>query len=119
MSREFIDNPDKERKYKYHNDIEFVFENIIYLALEYIRVGKFHEGLRRFKNGLKINPDSPGIHFNMGRVYSWLDNFKEAEKHTPLPLREKGFIGRVPASRRREIQRTMKASEQKATVVPL
>jgi tetratricopeptide (TPR) repeat protein len=119
LSREFIDNPDREYDYKYHNDIEFVFENIIYLALEYVRVGKFHEGLRRFKNGLKINPDSPEIHFNMGLLYSWLDNFKEAEKHTLLALRKKGFIGKVPASRRREIQRKMKASKQNGTAIPL
>jgi len=119
LSREFIDKPDREYEYKYHNDIEFVFENIIYLALEYVRVGKFQEALKRFRNGLKINPQSPGIHFNMGLVYSWLDNFKEAEKHALLALREKDFIGRVPASRRREIQRKMKASKQKATAVPL
>jgi len=119
LSREFIDDPDREYEYKYHNDIEFVFENIIYLALEYVRVGKFQEALKRFRSGLKINPHSPGIHFNMGLVYSWLDNFEEAEKHTLLALRKKDFIGRVPASRKREIERTMKASEQKATAVPL
>jgi len=119
LSREFIDKPDREYKYKYHNDIEFVFENINHLGLEFIRVGKFQEALKRFRNGLKINPHSPGIHFNMGLVYSWLDNFKETEKHTLLALREKDFIGRVPASRRREIQRQMKASKQKATAIPL
>ena len=119
LSREFIDNPDREYEYKYHNDIEFVFENIIYLALEYVRVGRFQKALKRFSNGLKINPNSPGIHSNMGLVYSWLDDFEEAEKHTLLALREKDFIGRVPASRKREIQRKMKASKQKATVVPL
>ncbi len=119
LSREFIDNPDREYEYKYHNDIKFVFENIIYLALEYIKVSNFHEGLRRFHNGLKLYPNSPEIHFNMGLVYSWLDDFKEAEKHTLLALREKDFIGRVPAYRKREIQRTMKASKQKATAVPL
>ncbi|MDH5385504.1 MAG: tetratricopeptide repeat protein [Candidatus Aminicenantes bacterium] len=119
LSREFIDKPDREYDYKYHNDIEFVFENINHLGLEYIKVGKFQEGLKRFRNGLKINPHSPGIHLNMGLVYSWLDDFKEAEKHTLLALREKDFIGRVPASRRREIQRKMKASIQKATAIPL
>ncbi len=119
LSREFIDKPDREYDYKYHNDIEFVFENIDHLGLEYIKVGKFQEGLKRFRNGLKINPHSPGIHLNMGLVYSWLDDFEEAEKHTLLALREKDFIGRVPASRRREIQRKMKASIQKATAISL
>jgi len=119
LSREFIDKPDRKYQYKYHNDIEFVFENINHLGLEYIRVGKFQEGLKRFRNGLKINPHSPGIHLNMGLVYSWLDDFEEAEKHALLALREKNFIGRVPASRRREIQRKMKASIQKATAIPL
>ena len=119
LSRDFIDNPDREYEYKYHNDIEFVFENINHLALEYIKVGKFQEGLKRFRNGLKINPDSPGIHFNMGLVYSWLDDFEEAEKHTLLALREKGFIGRVPDSRKREILRKTKANKQKTITVPL
>lgn len=119
LLREFIDNPDREYDYKYHNDIEFVFENINYLGLEYIKVGRFQEGLKRFRNGLKINPQSPDIHFNMGLVYSWLDNFDEAEKHTLLALREKDFIGRVPASRRREIQRQIKLNKQKTLAIPL
>ena len=119
LSQEFIDDPDREYKCKYHNDVESVFENINHLALEYIKEGKFQEGLKRFRNGLKINPHSPGIHFNMGLVYSWLENFEEAEKHTLLALREKDFIGRVPASRRREIQEKTKATVQKTPTIPV
>jgi tetratricopeptide (TPR) repeat protein len=119
LSRDFIDNPDREYEYKYHNDIEFVFENINHLALEYIKASRFGEGLKRFRNGLKINPHSPEIHFNMGLVYSWLDNFEEAEKHTLLALREKDFIGRVPDWRKQEILRKTKADKQKTTAVPL
>lgn len=119
LSRDFIDNPDREYEYKYHNDIEFVFENINHLALEYIKASRFQEGLKRFRNGLKINPRSPEIHFNMGLVYSWLDNFEEAEKHTLLALREKDFIGRVPDWRKQEILRKTKADKQKITTVPL
>lgn len=119
LSREFIDKPDREYKYQYKNDVSFVFQNINNLALEFIRNGKFHEGLKRFLNGLKMNPDSPGIHFNMGMVYSWLDDFNEAEKYTLIALRKKDFFGSIPAYRRKEILKEKKRSIKKPAKIPL
>lgn len=119
LSREFIDKPDIEYKYQFENDASFVLENINYLGLEFIRRGKFHEALRRFRNGLKIYPESPGINFNMGTVYSWLNNLKNAEKHALIALRARDFFGRIPDKRKREIRMNRAGRIQKSTKIPL
>jgi tetratricopeptide (TPR) repeat protein len=103
LSKDFIDKPDMEYKHKFSDDVSFILECINHLGLEFVRNGKFEEGLKRFRNGLKIYPESPGLHFNMAIVYSWLNNFEEAEKHALLALRLRDFFGRIPDYRKREI----------------
>jgi tetratricopeptide (TPR) repeat protein len=119
LSRDFIDKPDREYKYKFKNDIAFVLERINYLGLEFIKNGKFHEALKRFRNGLKIDPENPGFHFNMGMVYSWLDNLEEAEKHALIALRVKDYFGSVPDYRKIEILKEEKGNIDKPTSIPL
>ncbi|MCP2606487.1 tetratricopeptide repeat protein [Candidatus Aminicenantes bacterium AC-708-I09] len=96
LSREFIDNPDIEYKYKFHNDITYVRENINNLALEFIEKGKFKEAMKRFKNALKIYPQCPIVNYNIGWVYFWLNDYKNAEKHALIALRRKNFYTRLP-----------------------
>lgn len=103
LSRKFIDEPEREYKYRLKKDIHSVIENINYLGLEFIRRGKLHEALRRYRNGLKIYPESPEINFNMGMVFFWLNYLKEAEKYTLRALREKDYFGRLPTYRKQEI----------------
>lgn len=112
LSREFIEKPDREYKYLLKNDVNFVIENINYLGLEFIKRGKFHEAIRRYRNGLKIYPESPEINFNMGMVFFWLNYLKDAEKHALLALRKYGYFGRLSAYRRQKI---LKKERSKST----
>lgn len=103
LSKGFIDEPNREYRYRLKNDINLVIENINYLGLEFIRKGKFHEALRRYRNGLQISPESPEINFNIGMVFFWLNYFKVAEKYTLRALRQKGYFGRLSTHRKQEI----------------
>jgi len=103
LSREFVDEPEREYTYRFKNEINFVIENINYLGLEFIKRGKFHEALRRYRNGLKIHPESPEINFNMGMVLFWLNYLTDAEKYTLRALRQKGYFGRLSTYRKQEI----------------
>jgi len=119
FSRAFIDKPDREYKYKFKNDIAFILERINHLGLEFIKNGKFPEALKRFRNGLIIDPGNPSFHFNMGMVYSWLDNLEEAEKHALIALRVKDFFGSVPDYRKIEILKKEKENIDKPITIPL
>jgi tetratricopeptide (TPR) repeat protein len=119
FSREFIDKPDREYKHKFKNDIAFILERINHLGLEFIENGKFLGALKRFRNGLKIDPGNPGFHFNMSTVYSWFDNLEEAEKHVLIALRRRGFFGRVPYYRIQEISKKEGESLNEPLDIPL
>ncbi len=96
LSKDFIENPEIEYKYQFKNDLLSVFQSIQYLALDFVKQGKFNAAIKRYHNGLKIYEESPGINFNLGMVYFWQDNFKEAEKHALIALREKYFYATRP-----------------------
>jgi superkiller protein 3 len=96
LSKDFIDNPEIEYKYQFNNDLLSVFQNIQYLALDFIKQGKLDAAIKRYKNGLKIDEESPGINFDLGMVYFWQDNFKGAEKHALMALRRKYFYATRP-----------------------
>lgn len=119
LSREFIDNPNREYKHKLKNDPSSVLQKINDLALEYIKRGRFQEALKRLHNGLKIYPESPVLNLNIGIVNSWLNNLEEAEKHTLIALRKKDYSGEIPVFRKQKIFRQKKASPQKTTEIPL
>jgi len=108
LSREFIDKPDVEYKYTFNNSKNFVLANINYLGLDFIRNGRNHEAMRRFRNGLKIYPECPEINFNLGMVYRWLGHSEEAEKHALLALRRRDFFGALPLSIVRKIKKERK-----------
>lgn len=104
LSKDFIDKPNvKEYQYIFNNNMKFVLDSINHLGLEYIKSGKFHEALRRYRNGLKIYPDSPEINYNMGMIFFWLNYLKAAEDHALCALREPGFFGRLSTYRKQEI----------------
>jgi tetratricopeptide (TPR) repeat protein len=105
LSREIVDNPDREYKHPLINDKRLVIENINFLGLESIRNGKLHDAIRIFRNGLKISPESSEMHFNLGMVFYWLNYLKDAETYALLALRKRGFFGRMPAPRKQEILR--------------
>ena len=107
LSKVCIQNPDREYIHPLINDLDLVIENINFLGLEFIRNGKLHDAIRIFRNGLKIFPESPEMHFNIGMVFYWLNYLKDAETHALLALRKKGFFGRMPAPRKQEILRDM------------
>lgn len=119
LSREFIENPDRDYKYQLINDIYSVMANVNYLGLEFIRNGKLHDAIRVFRNGLKIYPESPEINFNLGMTFSWLNHFKDAEKHALIALRKKGFFGRLPVYRKQEILRKESGSGYETSEIPL
>ncbi|MBA7496814.1 Cell division coordinator CpoB [subsurface metagenome] len=119
LSREFIENPDRDYKYQLINDMKSIMENINYLGLEFIRNGKLYDAIRVFRNGLKIYPQSPEINFNLGMVFSWLNHFKDAEKHALIALRKKGFFGRLPVYRKQEILRKKSGSGYETSEIPL
>jgi tetratricopeptide (TPR) repeat protein len=96
LSKDFIENPEIEYKYQFKNDLLSVFQNIQYLALDFVKQGKLDAAIKRYHNGLKIYEESPGINFNLGMVYFWQDNFKEAEKHALMALRRKYFYATRP-----------------------
>ena len=119
LSREFIERADREYKHKSKNEVNFVLENINYLGLEFIKTGKFHEAIRRFRNGLKISPESPEINFNLGMVYFWQNNLKEAEKHALVALRQRDFFGRVPAYIEQKIRKKKRGVKHKPLKIHL
>ena len=119
LSREFIDKPDMEYKYNFKNDVSFVLNSINSLALEFIEQGRFHEAIKRYYNGLKIDPENPGFHYNLGIVYTWLDNPEEAERNYLDALRRRDFFGTLPGYRRQEILREKNRSRQKEAPLPL
>lgn len=96
LSKGFIENPEIEYKYQFKNDVLSVFQSIQYLALNFVRQGKLKAAIKRYHNGLKIDEESPGVNFNLGMVYFWQDNFKEAEKHALIALRRKYFYATIP-----------------------
>jgi len=96
LSKDFIENPEIEYKYQFKNDLLSVFQSIQYLALDFVKQGKLDAAKKRYHNGLKIDEESPGISFNLGMVYFWQDNFKEAEKHALMALRRKYFYATRP-----------------------
>ncbi len=96
LSKDFIENPEIEYKYQFKNDLLSVFQSIQYLALDFVKQGKLDAAKKRYHNGLKIDEESPGINFNLGMVYFWQDNFKEAEKHALMALRRKYFYATRP-----------------------
>jgi tetratricopeptide (TPR) repeat protein len=118
LSREFIDKPDREYKFKPKNDSFFVLQNINNVGLEFIKRNKFPEALKRFRNGLKIYPESPQLNLNMAIVYSWLNNLEAAEKHALMALKKENYFGRIPEQRMREILRQKNASINKRTKIP-
>lgn len=95
-SKDFIENPEVEYKHQIKNDLLSVFQNINYLALDFIKNGKLDAAIKRYHNGLKIYEESPGVNFNLGMVYFWQDNFKEAEKHALIALRKRYFYVTSP-----------------------
>jgi len=119
LSREFVERPDREYKHQSKNETNFVLENINYLGLEFIKTGKFHEAIRRFRNGLIISPESPEINFNLGMVYFWQNNLKKAEKHALIALRRRDFFGRFPAYLKQEIIKKKKGVKDKPLKIPL
>ena len=96
LSKDFIENPEIEYKYQFKNDLLSVFQSIQYLALDFVKQGKLDAAKKRYHNGLKIDEESPGISFNLGMVYFWQDNFREAEKHALMALRRKYFYATRP-----------------------
>ena len=96
LSKDFMENPEIEYKYQFNNDLLSVFQSIQYLALDFIKQGKLDAAKKRYHNGLKIDEESPGISFNLGMVYFWQDNFREAEKHALMALRRKYFYATRP-----------------------
>lgn len=97
LSKDFVDKPEiKEYQYQFKNDVLFVLENINDLALEFIKKGNYHESMRRYRNGLKIYPESPEINFNLGIVYFWLNDLREAERLALMSLRRKYFYTTMP-----------------------
>ncbi len=96
LSKDFIENPEIEYKYQFKNDLPYVFQSIQYLALDFVKQGKLDAAIKRYHNGLKIDKESPGISFNLGMVYFWQDNLKEAEKHALMALRRKYFYATRP-----------------------
>lgn len=96
LSKDFIENPEIEYKYQFKNDVLSVFQSIQYVALDFVKQGNLDAAIKRYHNGLKIYEESPGINFNLGMVYFWQDNFKEAEKHALIALREKYFYATRP-----------------------
>ncbi|MEW6455360.1 MAG: tetratricopeptide repeat protein [Acidobacteriota bacterium] len=91
LIKDFIDKPDLEYKYQYKNDILFILQNINNLAIEFIRKGKLHEGIKRFQNGLKIYEGSPEINHNLGMCYFLLGSLKESEKYAIISTKSKVF----------------------------
>jgi superkiller protein 3 len=116
LSKGFIENPEIEYRYQFKNDILSVFQSIQHLALDFVKQGKFDAAKKRYHNGLKIDEESPGISFNLGMVYFWQDNFKEAEKHALVALRRKHFYATIPDILRlgRLIDRKIAAAIRKA-----
>jgi len=96
LSKDFIENPEIEYKYQFKNDLPSVFQSIQYLALDFVKQGKLDAAIKRYHNGLKIDEESPGVNFNLGMVYYWQDNFKEAKKHALMALRRKYFYATEP-----------------------
>lgn len=119
LSRKFIDNPELTYEYKSHNDPSFVLDSINNLGLEFAGNGEFNEALKRFVNGLRMYPECPGIHFNMAIVYSWLEDFENAEKHALGALRIRDVFGTIPDSRKLEIMREKGEEIQQKTKIPL
>lgn len=119
LSRKFIDEPDMEYEYQFKNDISFVIRNIDSLALEFISQGRFQEALKRFRNGLKIDPGNPGFYYNLGIVHTWLGDLEEAEKNYLCALKERDFFGTLPGYRKQEILRRKKRDRQKKVLTPL
>mgnify|MGYP001041897567 CR=1 FL=1 len=119
LTRDFLDNPDREYRYSSKNDRDFVLQNINYLGLEFIRNGKYHEAIGRFRNALKIYAECPEANFNLGMVFFWLQNFKEAERHALIALRRRDFFGRLPAYIVQKISREKPDFIRKSLRVPL
>jgi len=119
LSTEFLENPDREYQHLFRNDINFVLENINYLGLEYIRQGKLPEAMRRFRNGLKVYPESPEINFNIGMVYFWRNDLDKAERHALVALRQKDFLGRLPTYLKTQIMRKHREALRKPQRIPL
>lgn len=119
LSKESIDSPNLEYQYKPKNNMDFILQNINNLALEFIKEGKFHEAARRFRNALKVLPESPEANFNLGMVYLWLGFFHEAEKHALLALRKDNFFGSLPPYLVRRIASDRRASLPEPSKIPL
>ena len=96
LTKNFIDQPDIEYKHKFKNDVAFVLKNIGNLALDLVKRGRFHAAIKRYRNALKIYPEHPTINHNLGMVYLYQKNFKEAEKHALIALRKKDFFYTIP-----------------------
>jgi len=119
LSKEFIDNPDREYKYKEEIDIHSVLVNLNYLALEFIKREKYDEAIKRLQNGLKIYHESPEINFNLAMIYSWQNNLDKAEKHNLIALRKRGFFGKLPSFRIQEIYKEKDDSIYRTHHIPL
>jgi len=96
LTKNFIDQPEIEYKYKMKNDVASVLQNICNIAFERIKMGKFQAAIKRYHNALKIYPENPVVNYNLGMVYFNQKNFKEAEKHVLIALRKKYFFYTVP-----------------------
>lgn len=118
LAKECIQNPDREYNHPFINDRALVVENINFLGLELIRNGKLHDAIRTFRNGLEISPDSPEMHFNLGMVLSWLNYFKDAERHALLALRKRGFFWRTSAYRKQEILKSKRKEMDEKLEIP-
>lgn len=120
LSKEFLNNPDMEYQYQLKNSKSTVLDHINNLGHEFVGRGRFQQALKRFRNGLKIDPESPIINFNAAIVYSWLGFLKSAERHALIALRRRGIFGSMPAYRQQEILREEdEQKEQKPPEIPL
>lgn len=119
LSTEFLENPDREYQYPFRNNLDFVLENINYLGLEFIRQGKLLEAMRRFRNGLKIYPESPEINFNIGMIHFWRNDLDKAERHALVALRQRNFLGRLPTYLKTQIMRKYREALRKPQGIPL
>jgi len=95
FSRNAIDHPDREYDYRLQNDRTIVLQNLIAAGLWYIQNGQIPAAVPRFRNALKIDPECPEIHFNLGMIMRWQGESGQAEHHALMALRKRDYFGRL------------------------
>ncbi len=96
LSRDVIDRPDREYTYRLQNDLGIVLQNLNAAGLSFIQNGRIPDAVPRFRNALKINPECPEIHFNLGMVMLWQGESGQAEHHALMALRARDYFGGLP-----------------------